>query len=81
MSGVARWAQHGGVRPWISFPGPDMTIANSESVDCSAQVLKRRANRYRSRARFRTAILFHLGKMNLYPICGRPLETQSPLLL
>lgn len=53
-----------------------VTNASSESVNSRVQALKRRANGYRSRARFRDAILFHLGKLDLYPICDRPLQTQ-----
>jgi len=41
--------------------------AGSESVNSRVQALKRRANGYRNRARFRHAILFHLGGLDLYP--------------
>ena len=48
--------------------------ASSESVNSKVQDLKRRANGYRNRQRFRDAILFHLGKLDLYP---RPAATHT----
>jgi len=47
-----------------------VTNARSESINSRIQSLKRRANGYRNRARFRAAILFHLGRLNLYPDPG-----------
>ena len=44
-----------------------VTNATAESVNSKVQDLKRRANGYRNRNRFRSAILFHLGKLDLYP--------------
>ena len=44
-----------------------VTNARSESVNSRVQALEKRANGYRSRARFREAILFHLGGLDLYP--------------
>lgn len=41
--------------------------AASESVNSRVQALKKRANGYRSRQRFREAIMFHLGGLDLYP--------------
>ncbi len=41
--------------------------AASESVNSRVQALKKRANGYRSRQRFRDAIMFHLGGLDLYP--------------
>lgn len=41
--------------------------ASSESINSKVQGLKRRANGYRNRERFRDAILFHLGQLHLYP--------------
>ena len=41
--------------------------AASESVNSRVQALKKRANGYRSRKRFREAIMFHLGGLDLYP--------------
>lgn len=50
--------------------------AGSESVNSRVQALKRRANGYRSRARFRDAIMFHLGGLDLYPGTAIPLKFQ-----
>lgn len=41
--------------------------ARSESVNSRVQKLKSRANGYRNRQRFRDAIMFHLGGLDLYP--------------
>ena len=41
--------------------------AASESVNSRVQALKKRANGYSSRQRFRDAIMFHLGGLDLYP--------------
>ena len=46
--------------------------AGSESVNSRVQALKKRANGYRRRPRFRAAILFHLGGLDLYPACSVP---------
>ena len=43
------------------------TNAGAESINSKVQALKRRANGYRNRERFRDAILFHLGGLDLYP--------------
>jgi transposase len=43
------------------------TNAAAESVNGRVQALKRRANGYRNRARFRDAIYFHLGGLDLHP--------------
>lgn len=43
------------------------TNATAESVNSRIQRLKYRACGYRNRQRFRTAIMFHCGKLNLYP--------------
>lgn len=43
------------------------TNADSESLNAKIQRIKRRACGFRSRKRFRTAILFHLGGLQLYP--------------
>ena len=43
------------------------TNAGAESINSKVQALKRRANGYRNRARFRDAILFHCGGLELYP--------------
>lgn len=41
--------------------------AAAESVNSRIQRVKVRACGYRNRERFRTAILFHLGQLDLYP--------------
>ncbi len=43
------------------------TNAASESINSRVQAIKRRANGYRDRERFRAAIMFHLGGLDLYP--------------
>ncbi|EDM74265.1 transposase [Plesiocystis pacifica SIR-1] len=43
------------------------TNASLEAVNSKIQALKKRACGYRSRARFRSAILFHCGGLELYP--------------
>ena len=44
-----------------------ITNALGESINAKIQRLKHRACGYRSRARFRNAILFHFGGLDLYP--------------
>jgi transposase len=44
-----------------------VTNAHLESVNAKIQALKKRACGYRSRSRFRNAILFHCGGLDLYP--------------
>jgi transposase len=44
-----------------------ITNAMSESVNAHIQRIKKRACGFRSRSRFREAILFHLGQLQLYP--------------
>ena len=51
----------------INAAMPGFTNALSESINSKAQWLKRQACGYRSRDRFRRAIYFHLGKLDLYP--------------
>ncbi len=43
------------------------TNAAAESMNARIQRIKRMACGYRNRARFRNAILFHLGGLKLYP--------------
>jgi transposase len=50
------------------------TNAMSESMNSKIQRIKARACGYRNRARFRNAILFHLGGLDLYP---RQLSTHT----
>lgn len=45
----------------------DVTNAMSESVNAQIQRIKKRACGFRNRSRFREAILFHLGGLDLYP--------------
>ena len=45
----------------------DVTNAMSESINSQIQRIKKRACGFRSRPRFREAILFHLGGLALYP--------------
>jgi hypothetical protein len=43
------------------------TNAGAESINAKIQRIKRMACGYRNRDRFRNAIYFHLGGLNLYP--------------
>jgi transposase len=45
-----------------------VTNATAESINAKIQKVKRMACGFRSRDRFRTAILFHLGGLQLYPV-------------
>lgn len=51
----------------INAATSDITNAMSESVNSHIQRIKKRACGFRSRTRFREAILFHLGGLDLYP--------------
>lgn len=51
----------------INAATSDVTNAMSESVNAQIQRIKKRACGFRSRPRFREAILFHLGGLDLYP--------------
>ena len=44
-----------------------VTNARAEGINTVIQMLKGRARGYRNRSRFRNAIYFHLGGLNLYP--------------
>jgi transposase len=44
-----------------------VTNARAEGINAQIQALKRRACGYRNRERFRNAIYFHLGDLDLYP--------------
>jgi transposase len=46
-----------------------ITNARIEGMNATIQGLKRSARGFRSRDRFRTAIYFHLGALDLYPAC------------
>lgn len=43
------------------------TNAGAESINSRIQKVKRMANGYRNRERFRNAIYFHLGNLQLHP--------------
>ena len=51
----------------INAATSDITNAMSESINAQIQRIKKRACGFRSRPRFREAILFHLGCLDLYP--------------
>lgn len=51
----------------INAATSDITNAMSESMNSHIQRIKKRACGFRSRPRFREAILFHLGGLDLYP--------------
>ena len=51
----------------INAATSDITNAMSESMNAQIQRIKKRACGFRSRPRFREAILFHLGGLDLYP--------------
>lgn len=44
-----------------------VTNAASESVNAKIQWVKKKACGFRNRERYRTAILFHCGGLDLYP--------------
>jgi transposase len=63
---VARMIQ----RHWdgvINAATTNVTNARSEAINSKIQWIKRMACGYRNRDRFRNAIYFHLGGLNLYP--------------
>lgn len=53
------------------------TNALAEGMNSRIQALKRRACGYRNRARFRAAIYFHLGGLDLYPVSVNRAHTNS----
>ena len=53
------------------------TNAASESVNAKVQRIKRTACGFRNRERFRNAILFHLGGLDLYPAAASATHTTS----
>ncbi|MEZ4227500.1 MAG: ISL3 family transposase [Polyangiaceae bacterium] len=53
------------------------TNAGSESVNAKVQRVKRTACGFRNRERFRNAILFHLGGLDLYPAHASATHTDS----
>jgi len=54
-----------------------ITNAASESVNSKVQRIKRAACGFRNRDRFRNAILFHLGGLDLYPASASATHTTS----
>ena len=54
-----------------------VTNARSEGTNAQVQWIKRLGCGYRNRGRFRNAIYFHLGGLDLYP----PLSRQQALTL
>ena len=54
-----------------------ITNAASESVNSKVQRIKRAACGFRNRDRFRNAILFHLGGLDLYPASASATHTNS----
>jgi transposase len=55
----------------------DITNASSEGMNSRIQAIKRKACGYRNRERFRNAIYFHLGGLDLYPKAILPTHTNS----
>jgi transposase len=53
------------------------TNAIAESINSRIQKIKARACGFRNRERFRNAIYFHCGKLDLYPHSFRPLVTHT----
>jgi transposase len=54
-----------------------ITNAASEAMNTQIQQLKRKAHGYRNRKRFRYAIYFHLGGLDLYPYSLKVAHTNS----
>ncbi len=61
----------------INAATSDITNAMSESVNSHIQRIKKRACGFRSRTRFREAILFHLGGLDLYPAFPSSIHTKA----
>jgi transposase len=61
----------------INAATSDITNAMSESVNSHIQRIKKRACGFRSRVRFREAILFHLGGLDLYPMVPSSNHTKA----
>jgi transposase len=54
-----------------------VTNAGAESVNAKIQWIKDAACGFRNRERFRNAIYFHCGNLDLYPASLRPTHTSS----
>lgn len=61
----------------INAATSDITNAMSESVNSHIQRIKKRACGFRSRARFREAILFHLGGLDLCPVFPSSIHSKA----
>ena len=61
----------------INAASSDITNAMSESVNSHIQRIKKRACGFRSRSRFREAILFHLGGLDLHPLFPSTIHTKA----
>jgi transposase len=61
----------------INAATSDITNAMSESVNSQIQRIKKRACGFRSRPRFREAILFHLGGLDLYPLLPSTIHSKA----
>lgn len=61
----------------INAATSDITNAMSESVNSHIQRIKKRACGFRSRTRFREAILFHLGGLDLYPVIPSSIHSKA----
>lgn len=55
----------------------DVTNAMSEAMNSHIQRMKKRACGYRSRTRFREAILFHFGELEIYPDTLATIHTKA----
>jgi transposase len=52
----------------VTFFKHRITNAVSEGLNSKIQTIKKRAYGYRNREHFKTAILFHCGGLDLYPV-------------
>ena len=61
----------------INAATSNVTNALSEGLNSQIQWIKRKACGYRNRERFRHAIYFHLGGLDLYPATLRPTHAKA----
>jgi transposase len=61
----------------INAATTSVTNAMSESLNSKIQWIKRRACGFRNRDRFRNALYFHLGGLDLYPAAARSTHTKA----
>jgi transposase len=61
----------------INAASSNVTNAMSESLNSRIQRIKKRACGFRSRSRFREAILFHLGGLDLYPVFPSSIHSKA----